>query len=92
MGYSTGTLSQIRVRKHTTFMEDYLSEGDLTNYVAKPMRDLIIDYDTSNILKGFSGPSWERHTYSSEGGPFTTTISCLCALGFFLYFGFLSDY
>jgi hypothetical protein len=66
--------------------------GDLTDCVVKPMRALIIDSDTSNILKGVSGPSWARHTYSSEGGPFSATISCLCALAFFIYFGVLSDY
>ena len=62
-------------------------QGDLTDYIVKPTRDIITDYDTSNILKGVSGPSWSRHTYSSEGGPFSATISDLCALEFFLYLG-----
>jgi hypothetical protein len=66
--------------------------GDLIGYVVKPMRDLITDFDTSNILKGVLGPSWAIHTYSSEGGPFSATISCLCTLAFFLYFGVVSDY
>jgi hypothetical protein len=65
--------------------------GDLTDCVVKPMRALITDYDTSDILKGVSGPSWVRHTYSSEGGPFSATISCLCAFGLFVYFGVLFD-
>ena len=60
--------------------------GDLIGYIVNPMRACIIDYDTSYILKGFVGPSWERHTYSSEGDPFSTTISCLCAFGLFVYF------
>ena len=58
--------------------------GDLTDCVVKPTRALITDSDTYNILKGVSGPSWARHTYSSEGGPFSTTISRLCAFGLFL--------
>jgi len=61
----------------------------LTDFPIKNMRALITNSNTSNILKGVSGPSWERHTYSSEGGPFSTTISCLCAFGLFLYFGVL---
>jgi hypothetical protein len=86
MGYSAGTLSQIRVRQHTTFMEDYLSGGISTDYVVKPMKAFITDYYTSNILKGVSGPSWVRHTYYSEGGPFSSIISCLCAFGLFFLF------
>ena len=66
--------------------------GDLTECTVNPTRGLITDYDTSNILKGVLGLSWERHTYSSEGGPFSATISCLCALAFLLYFGVLFDY
>jgi hypothetical protein len=66
--------------------------GDLTDCIIKPTRALIIDSDTPNILKGVSGPSWMRHTYSGEGGPFSATISCLCALTFFIYFGVLFDY
>jgi hypothetical protein len=61
-------------------------QRDLTDCVVKPMRDLIIDSDTSNILKGVSIPSWVRHTYSSEGGPFSSTISCFCAFGIFSLF------
>jgi hypothetical protein len=38
---------------------------DLTDCVVKPMRALITDIDTSNILKGVSGPFWVTHTYSS---------------------------
>jgi hypothetical protein len=45
-------------------------QGDLTDCVFNPMRALITDYDTLDILKGVSGPSWVRHTYYSEGGPF----------------------
>jgi hypothetical protein len=60
-------------------------QGDLTYFVVNPIRALITDYDTSNILKGLSGPSWVRHTYSSEGGPFSATISCLCAFGHFFF-------
>jgi hypothetical protein len=67
-------------------------QGDLTDYVVKPTRALIIDYDTSNFLKGVSCPSWARHTYSSEGGPFSGTISCSCAFDIFVYFGVLFDY
>jgi hypothetical protein len=59
--------------------------GDLIEYVVNPTRALINDYDTSNILKGVSGPSWVRHTYSSEGGPFSTTISYFCAFGIFCF-------
>jgi hypothetical protein len=65
--------------------------GDLTNYAVKPMRALITDYDTSNLLKGVSGPSWGRHNYSSKGGPFSTIISYLCGIGLFVYFGVLSN-
>jgi hypothetical protein len=61
-------------------------QGDLTDYVVNPTRALITDSDTSNLLKGVTGPSWVRHTYSSEGGPFSTTISCLCAYWSFFYF------
>jgi hypothetical protein len=66
--------------------------GDLTDCTVKSRRALIIDFDTSNILKGVAGPSWVRHTYSSKGGPFSATISCLCAMAFLLYFGVLYDY
>jgi hypothetical protein len=38
--------------------------------VFNPMRALIIDSDTSDLLNGVAGPSWARHTYFSEGGPF----------------------
>jgi len=31
--------------------------GDLTAYIVKPTRALIIDYDTYDLLKGFSSPS-----------------------------------
>jgi hypothetical protein len=72
-------------------MKDYLSEGDLTDYVVNPTRALINDFDTYDLLKGVSRPSWVRHTYSSEGGPFSATISCLCAFGIFVYFGVLFD-
>jgi hypothetical protein len=58
---------------------------DLTDCIVKPTRALITDYDTSNLLKGVSGPSWVRHTYSSEGGPFSATISCLCAFDSFSF-------
>jgi hypothetical protein len=34
------------------------------------MRALITDSNTSDILQGVSGPSWARHIYFSEGGPF----------------------
>jgi hypothetical protein len=50
-------------------MEDYLSGGS-DRLVVKPMRALITDSDTSDLLKGVSGPSWVRHTYFREGGPF----------------------
>ena len=63
----------------------------MTDYVVNPMRALITDSDTSNLLKGVSGPSWARHTYSSEGGPFSATIFCFCAFGLFVYFGVLFD-
>jgi hypothetical protein len=66
--------------------------GDMTDCTVKPTRALINDSNTSNILKGVSGPSLVRHTYSSEGGLFSATISCLCVLAFFLYFGVLFDY
>jgi hypothetical protein len=65
--------------------------GDLTDCIIKPTRALITNYDTSELLKGVSAPSWERHTYSSEGGPFSATISCLCVFGLFVYFGVLFD-
>jgi hypothetical protein len=74
------------VKHNTTFMEDCLSRGNLTDYVVKPTRDLITDSNTSNILKGVLGPSWERHTHFSEGGPFSTTLSCLCAYWHFFLF------
>jgi hypothetical protein len=60
--------------------------GDLTDYVVELRRALTTDYDTSNILKGFSSPSWVRNTYSSEGGPFSTTISHLSMFGLFALF------
>jgi hypothetical protein len=63
--------------------------GDLTDYNVNPMGDLITDSD--NILKGVSSPSWVSHTYSSEGGPFSATLSYLCAFGFF-FFGVLFDF
>jgi hypothetical protein len=66
--------------------------GGLTDYTVNPRRAIITNSNTSDILNGVSGPSWEIHTYSSEGGPFSTTISCLCPLAFFIYFGVLSDY
>jgi hypothetical protein len=59
--------------------------GDLTDGIVKTTRVLIIDFDTSNILKGLSGPSWVRNTYSSEGDLVSTTISCLCAFGLFFF-------
>jgi predicted Ser/Thr protein kinase len=71
-------------------MKDYLSVGS-DRLVVNPTRVLIIDYDTSDILKGVSGPTWVRHTYSSEGGPFSSIISCLCAYFPFVYFSVLFD-
>jgi hypothetical protein len=65
--------------------------GDLTDYVLKPTRALITNSDTSYILKGVSGLSWVRHTYSSDGGTFLATISYLCEFGLFVYFGVLFD-
>ena len=66
--------------------------GDLVDCVVNPMRALINDSYTYDIFKGVSGPSWVMHTYSSEGGPFLATISCLCAFGLFIYFGVLFYY
>jgi hypothetical protein len=60
--------------------------GDLTDYVVNTTRALIMDSDTSNILKEGLGPSSARHAYSSEGGPFLATISCLCAFSHFSLF------
>jgi hypothetical protein len=65
--------------------------GDLTDYLVKPTRALITDSDTSNLLKGVSSPSWERHTYFSEGAPFSHYIMFVCILAFLFIFGVLFD-
>jgi hypothetical protein len=59
--------------------------GDLTDCTINTMWALIDDSYTSNLLKGVSSPSWMRRTYSSEGGSFSATISCLCAFSLYLF-------
>jgi hypothetical protein len=44
--------------------------GDLIDCIVKPTRALITDYDTSNIFKGFSGPSWARLPTLVREAPF----------------------
>jgi hypothetical protein len=46
------------------------SLGGSERLVFKLARALITNSDTSDILQGVSGPSWVRHTYFREGGPF----------------------
>jgi hypothetical protein len=49
-----------------------------------PTRALINNSDTSDILQGVSGPSWERHTYFREGGPFKPLYPVCVHIGLFL--------
>jgi hypothetical protein len=63
--------------------------GDLTNCDIKPTRALITDSDTSDLLKGVSGPSWARHTYFSEGVPFRPLYPVCVHIDLFVYFGVL---
>jgi hypothetical protein len=60
-------------------------QGDLTDCVVNPTRALITDSDTSDLLKGVSGPSWARHTYFSEGGPFQPLYLVCVHIGLFLF-------
>jgi hypothetical protein len=66
--------------------------GDLTDCTVKPMRALITDFDTSDILEGVSGPSWAWHTYFSEGGLFQPLYPVCVHIVIFVYFGVLFDY
>jgi hypothetical protein len=59
--------------------------------VVKPMSALIIDSDTSNILKGVSGLSWARNTYFREGVPFQPLYPVCVHIGLLVYFGVLFD-
>jgi hypothetical protein len=60
--------------------------------VVKPTRALITDSDTSDILQGVSGPSWVRHTYFREGGPFQPLYPVCVHIGILFIFGVLFDY
>jgi hypothetical protein len=67
-------------------------QGDLIDCIVNPMGFLITDSDISNVFKRVVGPSSVRHSYSSEGGQFSSIITLLCALAFFIYFVILFDY
>jgi hypothetical protein len=60
------------------------SPGGSNLLVVKTMRALLTNFDTSAILQGISGPSWVRHTYFREGGPFQPLYHVCVHFGFFL--------
>ena len=55
------------------------------------MRALINDSNTFDLLKGVSGPSWARHTYFREGGPFQPLYPVCVNIGCLIIFGALFD-
>jgi hypothetical protein len=65
--------------------------GGMTDCIVNPMRALIIDYHTYDLLKGVSGLSWVRHTYFSEGDPIQPIYPVCVHIGPFVYFGVIFD-